>query len=388
MELETNAMLKKDFGPFCGDDKWGASSIVIPRYKTRIMCVSRGESLRGVIHESHRPDLVICDDIEDLDSVQTVEARNKTYDWFNRDIIPIGSSNSNTKFIIISNLLHEDCLVRRLRDEIIQDGRTGLYKEYPLLDKNNNCLWPAMFPTSESIEVKRKFVGERVWEQEYLLHILDINSQIFRAEDFRYYDKLPLCDREIRFELNAVSIDPAFSEKESADCTAMVIGKVYIRNGKREIYILPFPVNEKMDPMKIIDRAKILAASLGDKYETLFYVENTAAQIILSKSLIKEGLRADEFKTGGMSKYERMLMASSWIKEGRVLFPKTGCKQLIKQVIYLGKGHDDLADALSCLVLKTSEKSDYTPIPPKTEEERRRDYESRPFTAGLRDMKF
>jgi hypothetical protein len=245
-----------------------------------------------------------------------------------------------------------------------------------------------MYPTSGSIESQRKFVGERVWEQEYLLHILDINSQIFRTEDFHYYDKLPLCDREIMFELNAVSIDPAFSEKESADYTAMVTGKVYIRNGKREIYILPFPVNEKMDPMKIISRAKILAASLGDKYETLFYVENTAAQVILSKSLSKEGLRADEFKTGNMSKYERMLMASSWIKEGRVLFPRTGCEQLIKQVIYLGKGHDDLADSISCLILKTSEKSNHTPIPPKSAETILRDYETRPLTAGIINKKF
>jgi hypothetical protein len=40
------------------------------------------------------------------------------------------------------------------------------------------------------------------------------------------------------------------------------------------------------------------------------------------------------------------------IKSGKVLFPRTGCEQLIDQIVHFGvEKHDDLADAFANLIL-------------------------------------
>ena len=56
--------------------------------------------------------VVISDDVEDTNSVKTREGRNKTYEWFTSEILPIGSQK--TKFVTIGNLLHEDSLLMRV----------------------------------------------------------------------------------------------------------------------------------------------------------------------------------------------------------------------------------------------------------------------------------
>ena len=64
----------------------------------------------------HRPDLVICDDIEDMASVRNKESRDKTYSWLKGDVFPIG--DDKTKIVIVGNLLHEDSTLMRIREEI------------------------------------------------------------------------------------------------------------------------------------------------------------------------------------------------------------------------------------------------------------------------------
>src|SRR3989344_7615947 len=111
-EFETNELLISDVGPFGqDDDEWRANSLVISRYDTRITAISSGESIRGLRHLENRPDLIICDDVEDLNSVKTREGRVKSYEWLTGDVIPAGAKK--TKYIIIGNLLPEASLMMR-----------------------------------------------------------------------------------------------------------------------------------------------------------------------------------------------------------------------------------------------------------------------------------
>jgi len=79
-ELEKNKLLIHDFGPFVTpDDEWRWNSLVISQFQTRIIAVSANESIRGFRHLASRPDLIICDDIEDLNSIKTQDGRDKTF---------------------------------------------------------------------------------------------------------------------------------------------------------------------------------------------------------------------------------------------------------------------------------------------------------------------
>src|SRR3989344_9314325 len=94
-QLETNGLLRRDLGPIDEEkDQWGATAIVIRKLNARIAVASVGQSVRGVLHDEYRPDLVIGDDIEDLDSVQTQEGREKLRDWFTGELLPIGDKHT------------------------------------------------------------------------------------------------------------------------------------------------------------------------------------------------------------------------------------------------------------------------------------------------------
>ncbi|MCC7004841.1 hypothetical protein IT397_02910, partial [Candidatus Nomurabacteria bacterium] len=65
-ELESNELLRQDLGPFEErQEEWSAGTLVIPKYGARITAISTEQSIRGLRHGSHRPDLIICDDLED-----------------------------------------------------------------------------------------------------------------------------------------------------------------------------------------------------------------------------------------------------------------------------------------------------------------------------------
>jgi hypothetical protein len=151
-ELESNKLLKSDLGPFQEETggEWAISSLVFKNMDARIMVASTEQSIRGVRHDEHRPDLIILDDIENLQSTKTIEGRNKIFDWFTREIVPLGDIGTRT--IIVGNLLHEDSLPMRLRKKIDANELRGVFRWFPLIDDHGNCLWPGKFDTKGKIE--------------------------------------------------------------------------------------------------------------------------------------------------------------------------------------------------------------------------------------------
>ncbi len=124
-ELESNQLLKNDLGPFQEEsDEWGSSSLVFSNMNARISVASTEQSIRGLRHGAHRPDLIIGDDVEDMASAKTKEGRQKTYDWLKGEVIPTG--DRNTKLVIVGNLLHEDSLLMHLKRDIEEEVRPSL----------------------------------------------------------------------------------------------------------------------------------------------------------------------------------------------------------------------------------------------------------------------
>ena len=354
-ELEGNSLLRKDLGPFHEEsDEWGSYSLVIPKYNAKIMAVSMEQSIRGYRFREYRPDLIIADDVENLESIRTKESRDKTYNWITGEIIPAG--DKGTKIIFLGNLLHEDCLLMRLKDKISNGHVDGKHLEIPLLDDNDNIAWPGKYPTMADIKIEeKKQINEIAWQREFLLKIVPEEGRIILPEHLEYYDELPPQNQDNEFRDFFTGVDLAMSLKSSADCTAMVSVALYGYGKDIKIYVLPNPTNERMVEYQILDRAKQISDSLGKGKPTKLFIEDIGGQRFIVQGLQKDLYPAEGVTVRG-SKRDRLQGVAYLIQQGVVKFPKTGVDLLKTQLINFGvEKHDDLVDALTLVLGKVLE---------------------------------
>ena len=353
-ELENNSLLKSDLGPFEEpNDEWRSTSIVLPKYGARIMVASTEQSIRGIRHNSHRPDVLIFDDIEDLSSTRTVENRDKTFRWLSGDILPAG--DLNTKVVVIGNLVHEDSVIMRLKNKIEKKEINGSFYSYPIIDDDGKSLWPGKFPDKEALlQEEKRVLNPQAWSREYLLKIIPEDGQIIEQEWIKYYDTMPSL-KSNDYLGTIIAIDPASSLKPTADYTAMIAVSVFDNGKDRKIYIHRQIINERMTPLTTAYKAKDLLVNIAGVHSTKFIVEGNCYQVSLAEALKQEGINVGVVYSR-FSKKDRLMAISSPIESSKILFPLTGAEKLVDQLVNFGSSrHDDLADALAMAIQATIE---------------------------------
>lgn len=109
-------------------------------------------------------------------------------------------------------------------------------------NKEGKLLFPERLNTDYLIE-QRKTLGSYMFANQYLNQIVPLGEQPLKREWLRYYEALPLKKRTFAF------IDPAISQADSADFTALTVIDVdedqnwYLRNAQRF----------KINPTQIVD---------------------------------------------------------------------------------------------------------------------------------------
>ena len=359
-EAENNHLLKQDLGPFQeepeygANGEWSSTTLVFSNTGARIKVASVDESIRGVRHKQYRPDLIICDDVEDINSTKTRESREKTYRWLHGDVIPAG--DKNTRLIVVGNLLHEDSLLMRLKDNIENGSSEGIYLQFPLIDDNGVSLWPAKYPNKESLTAQEKAVGSWIdWRREFLLDIVPDTDQVIWKNWIKYYEQLP--ERGRTFAGVRIGIDLALSTRDGADKTAMVSAVCHYFDRELYFYILPNPINERLTSPDTLAKCKRLYEHYKqDEMHPKLIVEDVGYQKSVIQYLSEAGIIAQPFKPGRSDKRERLALTANKIESGHILFPEHGCEELIQQLTQFGvEKHDDLADAFSTLILGTLE---------------------------------
>ncbi len=347
-ELEDNDLLKRDLGPFQEEsNQWGLQSLFLSKFNAKISAFSLGQSIRGIRHRQYRPDLIIIDDLEDLDSIKTEENRKKALDWFTGEVLPCG--DKNTKIVVIGNLLRDGTVLDCLKKKINSGKLDGIYKEYPIIDENEKPLWPGKFPTQENIEIeKQKAIKENSWQREFMLNPIEDRDRIIHPEDIHYYKEIDSNPEDYKYAV--ISVDPAISKKDTADFTGIVTAKVYGSGKNIKIYILPYPLNKRMDSSEMLKTIKRKHLSLSQDSVVKIFIESVGLQRMIAQQLNNENIKAEEIKIQG-DKRARLWSVGNLIQEGEVLFPEKGAETLVNQIVDLGvEKHNDLADAFSLLV--------------------------------------
>ncbi len=371
-ELEENELLIKDYGSFSPKespdvareaDEWNKTMFIIPRYDAAITGVSVGQRVRGIRYRQYRPDLIIGDDVEDIQSVRTKELRDATYKWWKGTMIPRGVPGV-TKTVLVGNLLHQDSLLKRVEKDMVSEKRGRIYK----IALTDHTVWLGRFPTPEAVErLKQTIKDPVIWAREYLLKIIPDSGQIITEDHIHYYDDIPVVnirgqevenDGEERDKVDFLYahswVDLAISERSTADCTAMVSLKVFIINGKPRIYILPKVVNQRLDFAGILKTTKEQSLYAGDGFLSLVYVEDVAFQRAAVQAIQVQGVPAEGVPVAGRGdKRAKLLTVSHLIHNGTVVFPRKGAEELIIQLLGFGtEEHDDMVDALVGALLK------------------------------------
>jgi predicted phage terminase large subunit-like protein len=379
-ELTSNQSVLEDFGKLQGQT-WREDKIVT---KTDIVVSAKGSgmAIRGARYKHIRPDLLILDDIQDKDAMESKLQRDKLFDWYARDVKPLG--DSGTDIIIVGNVVHYADL---LSD--ILDNRPGYQKsKYQAIinwstsplwdddwkkiytDKNNkNAADDAKAFFEENREEMMAGV-ETIWPErktyyDYMVDITDDGLAPFLAElqndpidpsqqwispdDFQYYGgkdepELPP-PSELTFK---GSVDPSMGKGKKSDFSAIC---TVARDSAGFLYVVDSNA-ERRHPDKITNDILDLAEMYH--YEE-FAVETIAFQELFSHDLKKAGmakgiyLNVVEVKPR-TDKEIRIMKLQSFIKNGYLKFHRSQ-KELIDQLVYLGKwANDDQADALEMAV--------------------------------------
>lgn len=354
-ELETNELLKDDLGPFREErNQWNVSSLYLLRYDAKITIASTDQSIRGIRHKQYRPQLIIGDDLEDMDSVKTKEGRDKIHNWLMGEVMPAG--DKHTRLMIIGSLLHQDSLIKRLQKNIDNGNMSGIFRAFPLLDGKGISTWPGKFLDQKAInEEMAKGFTESAWRREYLLEIISDEEPVIQKEWIKYYDLMPKLTEEYYIG-TFIGIDPAGSDNEKANCTAMVAASVFKNKDDLEIFIHPNPINKRLRFNEIRDEAMLLSKTIGNGYPATLVAEDVGVQKWLIQEFEFAGVPVEAFKIGGVDKRSRLTIAAALVQAGKVFFPDKGAEDLLQQLLGFGvEKYDDLADAFSLLILKIME---------------------------------
>lgn len=350
-ELEGNRILRQDLGPFEEEtSKWSTSALHITKYDAMIASASIEQSVRGAIFNEFRPQLIIVDDMEDIESVKTLESRDKIDNWIMGELIPSGEAS--TRIFYVGNLLHNDSVMNRLIKRI-DEKKNGVYSKIPLLDTDGKATWPGSFPNQESIDATRVGLSEVAWRREMMLEIIPEEDQIVRPEWIHYYDELPEFASYTDYRFAATGIDLAISEKETADYTAAVSVQVYGHGKDRKIYVLPTILNERLDSPTAVARVNMISRSLGNGIPTKVFVEDVGYQRAFIQYLREKEIPAEGVLIAGHDKRSRLQLSAPLIQSGSVLFPRNGSGALLPQMLGFGvEKHDDVVDAFTLIIGK------------------------------------
>jgi len=226
----------------------------------RIQAKGSEQKVRGLKWNNKRPDLIVCDDLENDEIVLNKERREKFRKWFYGALLPCRSANGIVRYV--GTILHADSLLERLmpklhdRQTVIEPLKTWSkrktgwkaikYKAHTPDFKH--ILWEKRFNADYFVSLRNEYIDQGLAEsysQEYLNIPIDESVSFFKRTDF-----LPMTAEDKEKRLNYyVTGDLAISKEEHADFSVFVIAAV---DQDKMIYIKNV-IKARMDGREIVD---------------------------------------------------------------------------------------------------------------------------------------
>lgn len=301
-------------------------------HKFRVIAKGSEQKLRGLIWNGSRPDIIMCDDIENDELVMNKDRRDKMRKWFKNALLPSLSDRGVVR--MVGTVLHMDSLLENFMPNpsertTKQDGlrqystKRSMWKAVKYKAHNEDftqLLWP---------EKKNKEHFQMLYEQakadgaldgysqEYLNIPLDASTAFFKRSDF-----LIIRPDEADLPLNYyISVDLAITESEKADYSVFVVGGV---DENKRLHIKNV-IRERMNGLEIVET--IMA--LQRMYDPLAIgIEDMQVSKSIGPFLREEMVKQNTYpnvhliKHGGKDKPMRAKSIQARMRAGGVKFDK------------------------------------------------------------------
>lgn len=354
-------------------------------YRFRVIAKGAEQKLRGIKWDGMRPDLIICDDMENDEAVMNADRREKFRRWFYGALMPARAAGG--KVIIVGTILHMDSLLERLMTpqngaKIMQEelksypvGPRSMWKSIKYRAHNEDfseILWKEQW-SEEALKAERQSFLEQglsdVYSREFLNYPIDESTSYFKRDDFISYTE---ADKEAKV-IYYSGVDFAISTKERSDYTVIAtVGittsgemlVVDIRRGRwdsNDIIEEMFSVQRRYKPELFIVETGAIEKALGPFLKKLMVERNVYMNLypmVPTKDKLSRarGLQA-RMRAGGI-RFDKDKTWYGTLEDEMARFPRDR--------------HDDQVDALSWIGLVLDKLLEA----PTYEEEKDEEYES------------
>ena len=333
-------------------------------HKFRIIAKGAEQKLRGLIWNGSRPDIIMCDDMENDELVLNKERREKMRKWFKGALLPCRSDNGIVR--MVGTILHADSLLERLmpnpsdkltvKEELKQyTSRKGMWKAVKYRAHNSDfsrLLWPSKKSAADFKMMYEEAVKDGttdIYSQEYLNEPIDEAVSFFKKADF-----LSVTQDDRQKKLNYyITADLAISESEKADFSVFVVAGV----DEEKIIHVKNIIRERMDGKEIVDTFLMLQ-KLYDP--VAMGVEDMQISKAIGPFLREEMIKNNTFisllplKHGGKDKQTRARSIQARLRAHGVKLDKEGDWYPLfeNEMLSFPRGkHDDQVDAFAYLGL-------------------------------------
>lgn len=245
-ELEENEYIKWLYGNVIGST-WAEDDIEVigidengKRLPCRLIMLGAGMKVRGRKFKNFRPQLVIIDDLENDEAVASKERRAKLRRWLVRAVMP-AVDRVVGRVIMIGTILHKRSLLNAMLNH--EDEFKGWHTfKYAAIKPNGQSLWPEVYTIKKLTDMRDNphdsdYIGVIAFAQEMQNNPLDEGQQLIKDEWVQPYNLGGLINHwaplavgddilgeflAYHFERVVAAVDPAISEKETADYWAMI----------------------------------------------------------------------------------------------------------------------------------------------------------------------
>ena len=112
-ELEHNPRLAYDFPDIVSQGRMWREGVIITKNNIKIEGFGTGKKIRGRRHGPYRPDLVILDDVENDENVESPRQRDKLEKWISKAVLKLGSTDGTMDVLYAGTVLLFDAVIVR-----------------------------------------------------------------------------------------------------------------------------------------------------------------------------------------------------------------------------------------------------------------------------------